>query len=64
MEFGFVVIKKLASVQAEAKQREWELNLRCGYSIDTNRCACYDRKGVKATVEFERCKELATGNRN
>jgi hypothetical protein len=52
------------SIQTQARQREWELTLRCGYSIDTNRCACYDRKGIKAMVEFGRCKALATGDRN
>lgn len=47
----------------EAQQRQaWELSLRCGYSIDTKRCVCYDRKGSKVNIEFERCKVLATGN--
>ncbi len=48
---------------AALEQLQWEMSLRCGYSIDTNRCACYDRKGAKARVEFNRCKELATGER-
>jgi restriction system protein len=52
------------SSEAALAQLQWETSLRCGYSIDTNRCACYDRKGVKAKVEFERCKELATGEQN
>ncbi|NOR39699.1 MAG: hypothetical protein GQ537_00645, partial [Gammaproteobacteria bacterium] len=49
--------------QVITQQLEFEKGLRCGYSIDTNRCACYDRKGNKIELVFERCKELATGER-
>lgn len=51
------------AINATLPQLQWEISLRCGYSIDTNRCACYDRKGVKAQVELKRCKELATGKK-
>ena len=49
--------------QVITKQLEFEKNLRCGYSIDTNRCACYDRQNNKIELVFELCKELATGER-
>lgn len=49
--------------QVITKQLELEKDLLCGYSIDTNRCACYDRKGNKIELVFERCKELASGER-
>ena len=57
------------SVQQQASEStlaklHWETSLRCGYSIDLNRCVCNDRNGVRAKVEFERCKELATGEQN
>lgn len=57
------VLQQQQQAREALQHQQWESSLRCGYSIDTNRCACYDRKGVKATVEFERCKELATGKR-
>ena len=49
--------------QVITKQLELEKDLRCGYSIDTNRCACYDRKGNKIELVFERCKEMAIGEK-
>jgi hypothetical protein len=37
----------------------WEDRLICAYSIDTNRCACYEPTGEKARIETNRCRELA-----
>lgn len=35
-----------------------ETTLRCAFSEDTNRCACYDDDGNKLDVEYEECKAL------
>lgn len=37
----------------------WEDSLACAWSGDTARCACYDPQGERASVEPERCRELA-----
>ena len=37
----------------------WEDSLICSYSIDTERCACYQPDGDKAEIEQTRCKTLA-----
>jgi len=42
-----------------AQQKLWEDSLICSYSIDTQRCACYQPDGVKAALAPARCKTLA-----
>jgi len=42
-----------------AQQKLWEESLICSYSIDTQRCACYQPDGVKAALAPARCKTLA-----
>ncbi|NNL04513.1 MAG: NERD domain-containing protein [Xanthomonadales bacterium] len=37
----------------------WEDSLRCAYSPDTNRCACYEPDGGKVDIELSRCRDLA-----
>jgi len=37
----------------------WEDSLRCAYSPDTNRCACYEPDGGKVDIEWSRCRDLA-----
>jgi len=41
------------------QQQRWENSLICSYSIDTERCACYQPDGAKAEIEAARCKTLA-----
>lgn len=37
----------------------WEDSLRCAYSPDTGRCACYEPDGGRADVASSRCRDLA-----
>jgi hypothetical protein len=37
----------------------WESSLICSYSVDTQRCACYERRGEKVQLSADRCRELA-----
>jgi hypothetical protein len=37
----------------------WEDSLRCAWSSDTGRCACYEPGGKRADLATERCRELA-----
>lgn len=43
---------------------KWLDSLYCGYSPDTQRCACYDPEGNKARLAFEDCKALALKGRH
>lgn len=43
----------------KTNQELWEDSLRCAYSADTGRCACYEPDGARADLDFERCRELA-----
>jgi restriction system protein len=40
--------------------RTYEGRLYCGHSVDTGRCACYDKNKGKVTIEQDACIELAT----
>jgi hypothetical protein len=44
---------------AKTERERWEDSLICAYSVDTGRCACYDRDGVRAKLEPGKCQELA-----
>ena len=37
----------------------WESTLMCAYSVESRRCACYDRAGRKAEMDYPNCRELA-----
>jgi hypothetical protein len=43
----------------KSEQELWESSLLCAYSIDTGRCACYDRDGQPAELHPARCRDLA-----
>lgn len=43
----------------KTEQELWEDSLRCAWSPDTGRCACYEPDGTRADLEFEKCRELA-----
>jgi len=55
------------AVRAEARRRQevldqrlaWEASLRCAYSIETRRCACYEPQGRKAEMDYDSCRMLA-----
>jgi len=49
----------VGNLDEATQQKLWEDSLICSYSIDTQRCACYQPDGVKAALEPERCKKLA-----
>lgn len=45
-----------------ARKTEQELreqSLRCAWSEDTGRCACYDPEGIRVDLPVEKCRELA-----
>lgn len=37
----------------------WEDSLRCAWSADTGRCACYEPKGSRVEIETAKCRSLA-----
>lgn len=37
----------------------WEDSLRCAWSPDTGRCACYEAEGKRVDMPAEQCRELA-----
>ena len=37
----------------------WQDSLRCAWSEDTGRCACYEPDGKKADLTLQECRELA-----
>ncbi|HMB58939.1 MAG TPA: hypothetical protein VKN35_03410, partial [Xanthomonadales bacterium] len=43
----------------ESKRQIWEESLICAHSSDTGRCACYEPGGDKASLNDQRCRELA-----
>jgi len=43
----------------KTEQELWEDGLICAYSVDTDRCACYEQGGGKANIGKGRCRELA-----
>jgi hypothetical protein len=43
----------------QQKRAQWEASLRCAYSADSGRCACYEPNGPKADIPLEQCIELA-----
>ncbi len=43
----------------KSQQELWEDSLICAYSVDTNRCSCYDGDGSRIEIEFVRCRRLA-----
>ena len=48
-----------AQQREDSQKQAWEASLMCSYSTDTMRCACYDPKGGKVTMEFDECRALA-----
>jgi hypothetical protein len=45
----------------QERDRAWRASLKCAYSTDTMRCACYDPKVGKVAIPFDECKALADG---
>lgn len=43
----------------KTEQELWEDSLVCAYSVDTGRCACYERDGAKAKLDASTCQSLA-----
>ena len=43
----------------KTEQELWEDALRCAWSSDTGRCACYDPQGTRVELAAGRCRELA-----
>lgn len=43
----------------KSEQEMWEDSLRCAWSQDTNRCACYEPGGKRVKLELEKCRDLA-----
>ena len=43
----------------KSEREIWEESLRCAYSEDTGRCACYEPGGKKADLTLQECRELA-----
>lgn len=43
----------------KSEQELWEDSLRCAWSEDTARCACYEPDGQMADLSIARCRELA-----
>lgn len=37
----------------------WEDSLICAYSVDTGRCACYEKSGSRVDIEATLCRSLA-----
>ena len=37
----------------------WESTLKCAYSEESRRCACYEPQGRKAVMDYESCRALA-----
>jgi len=48
-----------ARTAVDSEREAWEASLFCGYSEDAQRCVCYEPKGPKADIEYERCVILA-----
>ncbi len=54
--------------QAAARKMErderlaWESSLMCGYSTESKRCACYEPKGNRVSMDFASCRALADKN--
>ena len=44
---------------AKSERELWEDSLRCAWSQDTGRCACYEPDGDKADLTVDQCRELA-----
>ena len=44
---------------AKSERELWEDSLRCAWSEDTGRCACYEPGGDKADLSLDQCRELA-----
>lgn len=43
----------------KTQQELWEDSLRCAYSSDSERCACFEPGGARAKIGFEQCRALA-----
>jgi hypothetical protein len=43
----------------KTERERWEDSLRCAWSPDTKRCACYEPDGKRAEIDAGRCRELA-----
>jgi len=37
----------------------WESSLKCGYAVESRRCACYGPQGRKAALDYDSCRALA-----
>ncbi len=48
-----------ANLHEKTRRQLWENSLICSYSIDTERCACYQPDGAKVEIGAGRCKTLA-----
>ncbi len=45
--------------QRKPEQQIFEESLICAYSVDTQRCACYDPAGERVSLGLDRCRELS-----
>ncbi len=43
----------------KSERELWEDRLRCAYSPDTGRCACYEEDGTKAELGLSTCRSIA-----
>ena len=43
----------------KSEEELWEDSLRCAWSEDTGRCACYQPDGQKADLTTEECRKFA-----
>jgi hypothetical protein len=48
-----------AEGQQKSAAEMWQDSLMCAYSVDSDRCACYDASGAKAKISPQKCKDLA-----
>ena len=48
-----------AEGQRKSEQQIFEESLICAYSVDTQRCACYDPAGERVSLGQDRCRELS-----
>ena len=59
MEMKSAPEKFHADGRRKSEQELWEDALRCAYSADSGRCACYKPDGSKVELEHEKCQFLS-----
>ena len=48
-----------ADGRRKSEQEVWEASLRCAYSVDSGRCACYEPSGSKVDLGIKKCQSLS-----